>query len=305
MSTISPSADPSNVLHAYLVEANHPILDDEAQAALCAAIAAGRRAALHLQAAPHSPERPALEEVLECAQVARERLVLHHLRLVVSIAEKRVGRGVDLTDLIQEGNLGLLHAIEKFEPERGHKFGTYATWWVLHYVRRAIANQGRTVRLPVFQHRRVARVAGKIADLRIDLQREPSTAEVAACTGLDPIEACEAREWSLAIYSLDRPLADGPESSALGDLIPASCNVESEALSSVTGQELSEVLEGLTPTEAQVLTLRYGLRDGQERTLEQVGKRIGLTRERIRQIEADALRRLRAPSRSQALRSFL
>jgi RNA polymerase primary sigma factor len=306
--TISPSDhdDPANVLRAYCAEMAHRVLSVEEQQALGEAISAGRRAAFHLSALPPAaPERSALGATVHAAMEARERLLLHHLRLVISVAVRYDGRGVPLPDLIQEGNLGLMHAIDKFEPERGHKFGTYATWWVLHYVRRAIANQGRAVRLPVFQHRRVGSLMGKLADLRADLQREPGIEEIAAATGLTPEEALEALEWGQSVYSLDWPLNDAPDSGVFGDVVPDECDVEAEALGSVTARELAEVLEELTPAEARVLILRFGLRDGEERTLEEVGRRIGKTKQRVEQIEKDALRRLRAPSRSKSLRSFL
>jgi RNA polymerase primary sigma factor len=303
MSATNHSEDPANTIAQYLMDAAHEVLGDEEQAALCQAIAAGNRAAPRLQVLPpYAPGRAALAEAVHAGQAARERLVLHHLRLVVSIAKCYQGRGVDLADLIQEGNLGLLRAIEKFEPERGYKFGTYATWWIRHRVGRAVADSGRTVRLPVYQYRRVGEVGAAIAELRSELQREPSLAEIAVRTKL-PVDA--AREWCLAIYSLDRPLEDAPGAATLGDITPSQADPEGEALGNVTAQELAEVLEQLTPVEAQVLVMRFGLRDGRERTLEEVGRRLGKTRERIRQIEADALRRLRAPSRSKHLRSFL
>lgn len=246
------------------------------------------------------------EQIALGSKAAKDELIEANLRLVVSIAKRHVGKGMYFLDLIQEGNLGLIKAVEKFDYSKGYKFSTYATWWIRQAITRAIADQARTIRIPVHMVETIHKVSRTARQLLQELGREPTTDEIAEKLGITADKVREIMKIAQDPVSLETPIGE-EEDSHLGDFVedndsPAPSDSASYSL---LREQLCNILHTLTPREEQVIKLRFGLEDGRPRTLEEVGKQFQITRERIRQIEAKALRKLRHPSRSKTLKDYL
>jgi len=303
----------SDPVRMYLQEIGRvPLLNAQSEVELAMQREAGLRATEKLEAdeagdADMDPtERVILQRARTQGDRARQRLVEANLRLVVSIAKKYVGRGMPLLDLIQEGNLGLMRAVEKFDYRRGFKFSTYASWWIRQAVTRALADQGRTIRVPVHMVETINKLAAVQRNLSQELGREPTIEEIGADLELDPAKVTELRRIAQDPLSLESPLGE-EEDSTLGDFVE---DKEADAPVAVASFKLLQeylgmVLEELNDREREVLIMRFGLRDGKIRTLEQVGQHFDVTRERIRQLETKALAKLRQPSRARKLEGYL
>ena len=253
-----------------------------------------------------SEEYEALLDRVEAASEAKDKLVNANLRLVVSIAKRYLSRGLQFLDLIQEGNMGLMKAVDKFDHRRGYKFSTYATWWIRQAITRAVADQARTIRIPVHMVETINKLVRVQRQLVQELSREPSPEEVAEKMGISVEKVQQIQRIAQEPISLEAPVGE-EEDSSLGDFIsdPHALDPYEYTAKMKLREELDSVLATLTEREERVLRLRFGLIDGRQRTLEEVGKEFNVTRERIRQIEAKALRKLKHPSRSRKLKDFM
>ena len=297
----------SDTVGLYLKEmARVPLLTTEEEIELAMRLEAGLAAEKKLKRNPVSKNSVEWKFLMEDGQAARDHLIKANTRLVVSIAKRYMCRGVPFLDLIQEGNLGLMKAVEKFDFRRGFRFSTYATWWIRQTITRAIADQGRTIRVPVHMSDRIRRLYRVARDLEQEYGRKPSAEEIATEMDIDPRKV----QWMLRVswqpLSLEHPVGED-EDSELGNFIEndSSPTPSEWAENNMVRSKIEEVLATLTPREARILRLRFGLQNGRAYTLEEVGQKFGLTRERIRQIEGRALRRLRHPRRSRQLRDYL
>jgi RNA polymerase primary sigma factor len=297
-----------DTISLYLKEmARVPLLTSDEETVLAKRLEKGRKAAKRLRKVPYnSDEGDQLKAEVRDGDKARDHLIKANTRLVVSIAKKYMGQGVPFSDLIQEGNLGLMKAVEKFDYRRGYKFSTYATWWIRQAITRALADQGRTIRVPVHMSDRIRKLHQVSRQLEQTWGRKPTPEELAEEMDL---EASKVR-WMLRVsrhpVSLERPVGE-EEDSELGNFIEDedAPTPPDAAYHHLLQEKLEDVLSTLTPREARILRLRFGLQNGRSYTLEEVGKKFGLTRERIRQIEGQALRKLRHPRRSRHLRDYL
>ncbi|MEE3420691.1 MAG: RNA polymerase sigma factor RpoD [Lachnospiraceae bacterium] len=283
--TIPDSVSTTDPVRIYLKEiGRYPLLSAEEEIGLAKAIEKG------------GPD----------ADEARQKLVNSNLRLVVSIAKKYVGRGMSFLDLIQEGNIGLMKAVDKYDYTKGFKFSTYATWWIRQSITRSIADQARTIRIPVHMVETVNKMTHTTRQLVLELGREPTVEEIGKAMHMPPERVLEIQNMTQNPVSISSPVGE-EDDSKLGDFIPDDTTPvpDDAAANAMLKKQLNEALDTLTDREKEVLKLRYGLEDGQSRTLEEVGKKFHVTRERIRQIEAKALRKLRMPSRSRNLRDYL
>jgi len=302
------SLDADDTVGLYLKEVGRvPLLTAEQEVSLAKRIERGRRAREVMAGSAVSVRRRReLQLLIEDGWAAREHLITANSRLVISVAKKYMGRGVPFLDLIQEGNIGLIRAAKKFDYRRGHKFSTYATWWIRQAVTRAIADQGRTIRVPVHMGDQINKLLRISHQLTQRLGREPSTDELAEALTVTPKKVENMIQVARRPLSLETP-TDEEEDSVLGDFIedeesPAPAETVTQNL---LREHLQEVLNTLPPREVRILQLRYGLLDGQSYTLEEVGRKMGVTRERVRQIEAQALSRLRHPSHRRRLSDYL
>src|SRR6266536_1276442 len=301
----APTNDP---VRMYLKEIGKvPLLTAEQEVILAKAIEEGEAATAELGKTPARTARiRELQRVEREGQLAKKKLIEANLRLVVSIARRYVGRGMLLLDLIQEGNLGLIRAVEKFDYTKGFKFSTYATWWIRQAITRAIADQARTIRIPVHMVETMNKVLRIQRQMLQELGREPTVDEVANKVEMTPDRVREIQRIAQEPVSLETPVGE-EDDSFLGDFVedPAAIAPATAAARALLTEAIVEALEELNDRERQVVRLRFGLDDGQVRTLEEVGKEFGVTRERIRQIESKTLAKLRHPTRSQRLRDYL
>ncbi len=307
--SIDPAGSTVNdLVYVYLREISQtPLLNQSQEIRLTQEMWRGRVATRRLSNNGHDGELKArLEDEIEIGDAARQLLVRSNLRLVVNLAKRYVGRGLTLLDLIQEGNIGLIRAVEKFDHRRGHKFSTHATWWIRQAITRAIGNLGNSPRLPAHTGQWLRRLDQTERALTQELGRHPTESEIATRIELPVDKVRRLKEAGAGTLSLEMEMG-GEQETTLGDfledvLTPSPWNA---ALDSVIRDDVYSALDTLTPREARVLTLRFGLRDGYAQTLEEVGEKFGLTRERVRQIEKEAMDKLRSESRAARLRAYL
>jgi RNA polymerase primary sigma factor len=300
--------DTDDTIGLYLKEVSRvPLLTAEQEVELAQRIERGRMAREELaRGKVERNRRHELRSLIEDGWNAREHLITANSRLVISVAKKYMGRGVHFLDLIQEGNIGLIRATKKFDYRRGHKFSTYATWWIRQAVTRAIADQGRTIRVPVHMGDQINKLLRLQHQLTQRLGRDPSVEELAEALQVTPKKVENMIQVARRPLSLETP-TDDEEDSVLGDFIEDNDSPapDESATYNLLKEHLSQVMDDLPPREVRILQLRYGLLDGQAYTLEEVGRKMGVTRERVRQIEAQALSRLRHPSIRHKLRDYL
>lgn len=300
--------DTDDTIGLYLKEVGRvPLLTAEEEVELAQRIERGRLSREELaKGNVSSRRRLELQRLIEDGWAAREHLITANSRLVISVAKKYMGRGVPFLDLIQEGNIGLIRAAKKFDYRRGHKFSTYATWWIRQAVTRAIADQGRTIRVPVHMGDQINKLLRVQHQLTQRLGRDPAVEELAEALDVTPQKVENMIQVARRPLSLETP-TDDEEDSVLGDFIQddEAAAPDDTATYNLLREHLDSVLNGLPPREVRILQLRYGLLDGQAYTLEEVGRKMGVTRERVRQIEAQALSRLRHPAIRRKLREYL
>jgi RNA polymerase primary sigma factor len=291
----------------YLKEISRtPLLTRDQEQTLAAQVERGKEAQGELQEGLSGAELEELHKEIEAGEWARQQIIEANYRLVVSIAKRYIGRGVSFLDLIQEGNIGLIRAVEKFDYHRGFKFSTYATWWIRQAITRAVADHGRTIRVPVHMYERINKLGHAKRSLAQSLGRDPTTEELAEELDMPPHQINTINRVAQRPLSLEMPIGE-EEDGHLEDFIedeqtPAPLDT---AIDRVLQEKVSKVLTSLTPREGRVIQLRFGLKDGRAHTLDEVGRKFGVTRERIRQIEAKALRKLRHPRHTRKLRDFV
>jgi RNA polymerase primary sigma factor len=297
-----------DLLNQYMKEIGRtPLLNAEEEVEVAKAMAAGRRARARLvKPQSSSRERKQLQATIRKGEEARDRLIKANSRLVISIAKKYRNHGVSFSDLIQEGNIGLMRAVDKFDYKRGFKFSTYATWWIRQSITRAIADQGRMIRLPVHASDKVNRLAQISRKLEQEMGRKATAAELAQELGTSVTKVENLLQRSRQPLSLEKQLS-GETETTLGDLIPDDAALSpSETVSRrLLSEDVTSAMSALTPREVEVLSLRFGLHDGQGHTLDEIGEKLGFTRERIRQLEVQALRKLRDSNTTQQLHAYL
>jgi RNA polymerase primary sigma factor len=306
--TYLSAIDADDTIGLYLKEIGRvPLLTAAEEVSLAKRMEKAKFARERLARGGISPKKRAeLQAIIEDGMAAREHLITANSRLVISVAKKYIGRGVPFLDLIQEGNIGLIRAAKKFDYHRGHKFSTYATWWIRQAVTRAIADQGRTIRVPVHMGDQINKMLRVSHQLTQELGREPTTDELGDALSVTSKKVESIIQIARRPLSLETP-TDQEEDSVLGDFIEDEESPEPVEIAThnLLKEQIAEVLNGLPPREVRILQLRYGLLDGESYTLEEVGKKMGVTRERVRQIEAQALSRLRHPTHRRKLRDYL
>lgn len=306
--TLNEAVRSGNLLDIYLTEmGQEPLLSHGEEVALAREIAQGHAAERALRETDYNDQEYArLYTLVEAGQAARERLGSANTRLVISIAKRYRGYGIPFTDLIQDGNVGLMRAVDRYDPESGNRFSTYATWWIRQAVTRSLANNGRVIRIPVHVGTRMREMARVGQRLEMAFGRRPSPAEIAAEMGESPRKIRQMLEWTNQPLSLEQPYGDEGETE-LGETLEDDQTLDpgKVADSAMMNETLSYLLSGLAEREVRVLRLRYGLRDGQSHTLQQVADKFGLSRERIRQIEREALTKLRLAGSTSGLEQFL
>lgn len=288
--------------------ASGPLLTQDEEAKLAQRIERSEIARAELFRGNASPSHfEELHRLIEAGEAARKRLITANTRLVISIAKKHLGRGLTFLDLVQEGNIGLMRAIKKFDFQLGYKFSTYATWWIRQAVTRAIANQARTIRVPAHIDQKISSLLHMQRRLTQNLRREPTEAELAQALDLSPSEVRNLQRFARFPLSLEIPINLDEEDVFLGDVLEDDRTPSPDELAFVNlmCEDLSEVLKALPPREARVLKMRYGLQDAKPHTLQEIGQKMGITRERVRQIEEQALERLRNSNVKHALRDYL